>query len=178
LIVATNQNLENEVAEGRFRCDLYYRLNVVEICLPPLRELRQLIRPLATSFLKIFATQQDRPSLSFSEAAMSALESYRWPGNVRELRNVVERAAAMGIDEVIQLPDLPDPVRDSFDTDPPHQECSTDSPNILEWARKRAEYDELLSVLERCGNNRVRAARELGISRTALYKRLRRFGIM
>jgi len=95
LIVASNRPLEEEVAAGRFRADLYYRLNVVEFSVPPLRERPQMIRALAEKFLGDFCRRDGRPPCEFSDAALAALETYDWPGNVRDLRNVVERSVAL-----------------------------------------------------------------------------------
>ena len=107
MILATNEDLSKAVAEGRFRQDLYYRVNVINIELPPLRERLSDIPLLAKHFLEEVCQESGRKVTGFSEDALTALQRYRWPGNVRELQNVVERAVLLGKGDVIQVEDLP-----------------------------------------------------------------------
>jgi DNA-binding NtrC family response regulator len=176
LIVATNRPLEDEISRGRFRSDLYYRLNVVSFHLPPLRERRAEIEPLAQHFVAVFSQQHRLPRPTITSAARHALEAYHWPGNIRQLRNVVERAVILSAGEPIDLDVLPDAlaplaaseIRSRDNGDPT-------SGNKLASARQAAERRQLIDALRRNGNNRSRTALDLGISRVALYKRLRKF---
>jgi transcriptional regulator with GAF, ATPase, and Fis domain len=209
LIVATNRNLTNEVAAGRFRTDLYYRLKVIEFELPPLRRRRQIIPVIAEAQLRECAARNQRTPPRLTPAALQALTLYDWPGNIRELRNVIECALAFA-DEEIQLENLPEAVRNG--AAPAHSPALTvlskmesaaqperpptrdelpaevhdDSgdfafgPQLSSLAQARAlgEIGRIRRVLETSGNNRSLAARVLGISRAALYKRLRKFGLL
>jgi NtrC-family two-component system response regulator AlgB len=113
IIAATNAELEKRVAEGRFREDLYYRLNVISISIPPLRQRREDILPLAREFLHFFSLANHKTAIGFTQAAEAVLENYAWPGNVRELRNAIERAVILGNDEYIDKKDLPESVSPS-----------------------------------------------------------------
>jgi NtrC-family two-component system response regulator AlgB len=113
IIAATNAELEKRVADGRFREDLYYRLNVISISIPPLRDRREDILPLAREFLHFFSLTNHKTAIGFTQAAEAMLENYAWPGNVRELRNAVERAVILGNDEYIDKKDLPESVSPS-----------------------------------------------------------------
>src|SRR5262249_42946907 len=114
LIAASNVSLEHEVIARRFRADLYYRLNVIEFYLPPLRERRSAVLSLAKRFLAEFA-RRNRPDIEgITTEAMNALECYDWPGNIRELRNVVERAIALCSGSILSLKDLPEAIRSKF----------------------------------------------------------------
>jgi DNA-binding NtrC family response regulator len=176
LIVASNKPLEEEVAAGRFRADLYYRLNVVAFNLPPLRERAGGIPVLAQSFLAEFGRVAGRPELSVAPEAMRALVAYPWPGNIRELRNVIERAVALSVGPTITLADLPETFSD------PGLVCSvklaTPPASSLAQSKNHAERERIEEALERNGNNRLRAAAELGISRMTLYNKLRKLGVM
>ena len=116
VISATNANIEDEVKRGAFREDLYYRLNVIPILLPPLRERREDIAVLDRHFLLKSCKEMNRPLMSVSAAAMQALEAYDWPGNVREMENVIERALVLGTGSVINVEDLPESLRDLSST--------------------------------------------------------------
>jgi transcriptional regulator with PAS, ATPase and Fis domain len=159
VIAATNRNLDDAVAEGAFRADLYYRLNVFEIRLPPLRERRDDILPLAATFLREFAGTTE-----LTTEASEALCRHEWPGNVRELRNVLERAAIMCDGSCIQTEHLSLRVR----TTAARSSSTSDLETLEKDAVERAMRD--------AGGNKVRAARQLGISRMQLYGRLRKFG--
>jgi DNA-binding NtrC family response regulator len=183
IIVATSRNLEHEVAAGRFRSDLYYRLNVVGFHLPPLRERRHVIHALVEKYLGDFAARNDRPVQAIARAALQALEEYDWPGNIRELRNVIERAVALCPGAQIGLEDLPDALR----RDRPHNGVAlTPSParlgpteaGTLVRTKEAAEAQRIVAALQKHNNNRQRAAAELGISRMTLYKKLHRYGLM
>jgi two-component system response regulator HydG len=202
LIAATNVSLEDEMAAGRFRPDLYYRLNVVGFFLPPLCERRAAIIVLAKRFLEEF-TSRNRPDVhGFSPAVLHALSAYDWPGNVRELRNVVERAVALCEGPEVTLEDLPEAVRGGQSVCPPEEEEAVEdscqeppsfsrresnleeasgadsTPCTLHETRREVEVRRILEALDRHDNNRLRAARELGISRVGLYKKLHQYGLM
>jgi DNA-binding NtrC family response regulator len=172
VIALTNRSLKQQVAEGKFRQDLYYRLNVIEFTVPPLRERPEDIRPLAQSCVQRFAFESGR-NLQFSQEALARLVEHSWPGNVRELRNVVERAVALSSSDIIgpenfNLPASGGETRVPADMPPQ---------SSLSEVRHTAERHELLRVLRANGNNRTRAASQLGISRSAFYKRLDKLGI-
>jgi DNA-binding NtrC family response regulator len=185
LIAASNVSLEHEVAAGRFRADLYYRLNVVGFYLPPLRERAEVVPALVEKFLAEFATRNRPDVRGISDEALQALENYRWPGNIRELRNVVERVVALSAGPEVQLHDLPEAVR--LHTGDPavlamHSEpmalISEMSAGSLNEAKEEAEIRRIQQALKKHNNNRLRAAAELGISRMGLYKKLHRYGLI
>jgi transcriptional regulator with PAS, ATPase and Fis domain len=159
VIAATNRNLDDAVAHGTFRADLYYRLNVFEIQIPPLRERREDILPLAAEFLREFAG----PTAELTSAAKEALRRHEWWGNVRELRNVLERALIMSDGPMIDVEDLCLRSRKGVPLS-----SVTDLQTLERQAIERAMRDS--------DGNKVRAARQLGISRMQLYTRLRKFG--
>jgi DNA-binding NtrC family response regulator len=168
LLAATNRILEEEVKKGRFREDLFYRLNVVELCLPPLRERREDILPLASQFINEFTRGRAR----FSASVTECLERYHWPGNVRELRNAMERAALLSRGELILPEHLPNRVR-ALPT--ASQAPENTDPQRLEEIERQA----ILQTLQANANNRTETAKALGISRrTLIYKlqRLRELG--
>jgi len=166
IIAATNQDLERAVREGRFREDLYYRLNVIPIVLPPLRERRTDIPLLAEHFIKKYAGGRTR---SLSERALEALVSYYWPGNVRELEAALERALLLGERDEIQPEDLPAGVRAGL--------SALRGPQALEIPESGIDLEALerslvLQAVEKAGGNVSRAARLLGLSRRTLQYRL------
>jgi len=160
VIAATNRNLDDAVAQGEFRADLYYRLNVFEIHIPPLRERRDDILPLAAGFLREFGGAE----MELTPAAMDALRRHDWPGNVRELRNVVERAGILCDGLFIDAEHLS--LRARKDAPP---SSITDLGTLEKHAIEQALRDN--------GGNKARAAKQLGISRMQLYGRLRKFGL-
>jgi len=183
LIVASNRALEQEVIAGRFRSDLYYRLNVVAFFLPPLRERRSVIPAMAHKFVAEFATRGGRPVRGMSAAALKALEEHHWPGNIRELRNVVERAVALCPGSEIQPADLPEGLSARAHLEPAPAPAAATVPMpataaTLGEAKEGAEANCILDALRRHRNNRLRAAQELGISRMTLYKKLHKYGLM
>jgi DNA-binding NtrC family response regulator len=164
ILAASNRKLEDEVKSGRFREDLFYRLNVVELNVPPLRERREDILPLASRFIEEFAKGRAR----FSETVSACLENYSWPGNVRELRNAMERAVLLSRSELI-LPDhLPMRVRDATEQ-PPSIE-----PNDAERLEE-IERQAIMQALRHHKSNRTETAKALGISRRALIYKLQRW---
>ncbi|HHM23826.1 MAG TPA: sigma-54-dependent Fis family transcriptional regulator [Bacteroidetes bacterium] len=166
VIAATNKNLEEEVRAGRFREDLFYRLNVIRLRLPPLRERQGDIPLLAQHFLEKYARRMGKPLKGFRPEAMRLLESHSWPGNVRELENTVERAVILAGDEWIGPDDLqlPETVE--------AQKAADSAPKTL----REAEREFVLKTLKRLDGNISRAAKELGVSRRWLHYRLKEWG--
>ncbi len=170
LIVASNRDLAAEVKAGRFREDLYFRLNVIPIHLPPLRERMDDIPHLARHFLAVFARQCGKPVRGFTERAMRLMERHSWPGNVRELENAIERAVVLAQGDVIDGPDLPPELRGGHTLDGAFQVNTV----------KLSEVEELVirRVLSRTGWNIKRSAQLLGITRATLYSKIRKFGLV
>jgi DNA-binding NtrC family response regulator len=184
LITASNRSLEREVAAGRFRSDLYYRLNVVGFHLPPLRERPgSLIEALARHFVAEFAARNREEVEAIAPAAVQALRKHPWPGNVRELRNVIERAVALCPGRVVQLDDLPEAIRRTSAGSPPCPDgraaaSPSSTGSSLARRKEEAEAAHIVEALNRHMNNRLRAAAELGVSRMTLYKKMHRYGLM
>ena len=184
LIVASNRPLQQQVDEGKFRSDLFYRLNVMAFKLPPLRERREEVLPLADGFVGEFANMHGFDKADISTMAGVALRSYDWPGNVRELRNVIERSVILSAGETIELTHLSAQVADCIHTKVSSEPLARATAekvvgkNKLATARLVAERRQLLDALERNDNNRSKTAIDLGISRVALYKRLRKLHIL
>jgi two-component system response regulator HydG len=172
IIAATNKNLEEEIRAGRFREDLYYRINVVTLVVPPMRERREDIPLLADFFLKQYAEKNNRPIKGFTPRAVDLLMRYDWPGNVRELENVVERAVIMARGDMITPLEFPDVLQDL-------DEEAKASPLALTAGRSLKEVEKvmILRTLEETGGNRTHAARSLGISRRTLQLKLKEYGI-
>jgi DNA-binding NtrC family response regulator len=182
LIAATNRPLVEEVAAGRFRSDLFFRLNVVGFELPPLRHRIEGILPIAEQFAAEFSARNGRSPLTISAAAVQALLGYEWPGNIRELRNVIERAVVLCSGAEISPCDLPEPlIRGLAGRAGVEQaESAPGRPSEATLARVKGEAELacITEALEKHGNNRLRAASELGISRMTLYKKLYKYGLM
>lgn len=167
LVSSTNRDLLREIKQGRFRQDLYYRLNVVEVKVPPLRERAEDIPLLVSHFLKEFCAREGKV-LSIDNDAMRMMQNYTWPGNIRQLRNVVERAVVLARGQEICTSALPEELSDRTEPE--------DAAKPFKSMREM-EYAAVKQVLERCSGNKSEAARILGISRKALYKRLNDFGL-
>ncbi|MGH7135038.1 MAG: sigma-54 interaction domain-containing protein, partial [Pirellulales bacterium] len=172
VILATNEKLEELVEQGRFRQDLYYRVNVINIELPSLRDRVSDIPTFAQHFLEHVCRQSGKQVRGFSEDAMSAMERYRWPGNVRELQNVVERAVLLGKSELIGVTDLPPALMAArgINVEPVGS-------RTLKQALSNPERQIILEVLESNNWNRNATADALGINRTTLYKKMKRLGL-
>jgi two-component system, NtrC family, response regulator HydG len=184
VVASSNADLEREVAAGRFRPDLYFRLNVVGFFLPPLRGRRPCVRPLGRQFLAEFAARNRPDVRGITEEALWALQEYPWPGNVRELRNVIERAVALCPGPLVEAADLPESIRQpdaTADLTPlPRQADNPLAPAsalTLAQSREIAEVLRIKAALAKHNNNRLRAAGELGISRMGLYKKLHKYGL-
>ncbi len=171
IIAATNQDLETEVEKGTFREDLYYRLSIFPIRVPPLRERRDDIPLLALYFLEKHRKKMNKQVQGFSQAAIERLSSYNFPGNVRELENLIERALALaGSDTVISLDLLPEKVQGNARTREPVAARRGSLKEAIEGIERRM----LTEALERCAGNKTQAAQELGLSRMGLQKMLKR----
>ena len=173
VVLATNEDLSRAVAEGRFRQDLYYRINVINIELPPLRSRVSDISTLAHSFLEQVREDTRRQVTGFDDEAMLTLERYNWPGNVRELQNVVERAVLLGKGPIITVADLPAEVRGTGSV----IMSSAAGMKTLKEALEGPERQIIRDVLESNGWNRNATADQLGINRTTLYKKMKRLGL-
>lgn len=179
IISATNCNLAEAVAAGRFRPDLYYRLRVLPLHLPELCTRTGDVSLLVEYFLQMKSAKNGRAPRKFTPEAMSALCEYPWPGNVRELENTIEYALAIGLEDELDVMDLPPEILDA------HRQTSADSFRQVLQAYMNdtvplAEVEKryILSVLQQFGGNQVRAAAALGIDRSKLYRRLKQYGVM
>ena len=166
IMAATNKNLLEEIKKGRFREDLYYRLNVVEIHIPPLRERIEDIPEIVNFFLDEFKEKYNKPELSLSSSSMSILTTYAWPGNVRELRNVIERATVLSRTNVIEPDDFPDKIRKPSKL--------TGEGIVEDRIYTMAEMERMYAqkVLEYAGGNKLKAARLLDIDPKTLRTKL------
>ncbi|MEW6237439.1 MAG: sigma-54 dependent transcriptional regulator [Candidatus Omnitrophota bacterium] len=173
IIAATNHNLEKAVEEGRFRRDLYYRLNVISIAVPPLRERVEDIPALIEHFLEQFRSEFSKPNLDIDGEAIAALMRYSWPGNVRELRNCLERAVLLGGDEPISLASLSSEIERHSQSDLSCSLESGESASPLIEQEKRL----ILEALEQAEWNQSQAARILRISRDTLRYRMKKYAI-
>jgi two-component system nitrogen regulation response regulator NtrX len=176
VLAATNKDLTDEIREGRFREDLYFRLAVIPLSVPALRERRQDIPLLIEHFLDHFATELGRRPKSASPQAMDCLVHYQWPGNVRELRNLAERLMIMTRGDTIELSDLPAPIRTESSSDNLDQLLTQDFGSLKE-ARDHFESRYIEQQLQRSNGNVSRAARELGLERSNLYRKIKAYGI-
>lgn len=177
LVVASSRPLEQEVAAGRFRVDLYYRLNVVAFSIPPLRERKDVIPHLVRGFLEESSVRAGRPVIGIAPEPLRALQEHTWPGNIRELRNVIERAVALCSSHVIHLEDLPELFHQIQPDTKSARRPEPVSPSLIR-SKDEAERYCITDALKRNGNNRLRAASELGISRMTLYNKLHKYGLM
>jgi len=169
VVAATNQNLENAVKEGKFREDLFYRLNVITISIPPLRDRKDDILPLATHFMNKHSNENKKNVNSISPEAKSILQSYHWPGNVRELENTVSRAVIFETGENLSAESLPERMTAPTNTTPMSGE------DLMTLEEVSRSY--IRKVLEMTGGNRAKASEILGINRTSLWRMIQRLGI-
>ena len=168
VVAATHRDLESLVEEGRFRQDLYYRLNVISVRVPPLRESPEDLLPLTAHFLEKHGRSLGRGSCTMSVEAVATLRSHSWPGNVRELENAIERALVMGRDDVIWPEDLPEGLRQRPDRPADSAETKTLSD---------VEREHILRTLDAVHGNKAAAARLLGLDRKTLYRKLDLYGV-
>ncbi|MHC1789422.1 sigma-54-dependent transcriptional regulator [Solidesulfovibrio sp.] len=174
ILAATNRELKKEVEAGRFREDLYYRLNVVSLTVPPLRERVQDIPLLAQHFLARFAEKNRKRIKGFTPAAMDHLLRCPWPGNVRELENAVERAVILSVGEYVSERELP--LGELREPDRPREAPASDLAGLTGRPLDDVEREVILATLRDTGGNKSEAARVLGITRATLHKKLKKYG--
>jgi two-component system response regulator HydG len=174
IIAATNRRLDDEVAAGRFRQDLYYRLNVVEIGLVPLRERREDIPYLTATFVKEFASRFGKTLVGLSSGAERMLHDAPWPGNIRELRNVIERACMLNEGRILGERELLAALGGTRTAAAP---AAADEALPRSAPSPGLDRRQIEQALQKVGGNRAAAARSLGVSRRALYRRLDAFGL-
>jgi DNA-binding NtrC family response regulator len=175
LVAATNRELRAAIAERRFREDLYYRLNVVGLTIPPLRQRREDIPSLCIHFLMRACQATKRPAVTLSEAALQALAAYDWPGNVRELANLMERLVVLGDRPTVELGDLPGEVRGERAA--PALPASPTSTEPLAQQLLRFERDTVAAALRASDGNQSRAAALLGLRQPNLCRLMKRLGL-
>ena len=171
IIAATNRNLGDMISAGDFRKDLFYRLHVIPLDIPPLRERKNDILPVARYLLRQMAQDANLPAVKMNKEVEKALKSYGWPGNVRELANVLERALSAIDGDTIHLQDLP------FHLQRSHKNVSSGNQSSLKEVQARTEKEAIRYALKESNYNKARAARELGIHRTLLYKKMKKYNI-
>lgn len=173
VIAATHQNLEQKIKDGDFREDLFYRLNVISIHIPPLRERKEDVMPLIEHFIKKYAEENDRPKIEISKEAVDYLMKYNYPGNVRELENIIERAVVLARQNIITVNDLPSNVKGfKTETDPILEENKTLTEQI-EALEKKLIYDALMKA----NGNQSLAGRMLGLTERNLRYKMQKYGI-
>jgi DNA-binding NtrC family response regulator len=167
-VAATNKDLAAEIQAGRFREDLFYRLSVVPVHLPPLRQRREDIPLLVTHFVTKLGSEHGRPPRAFTKDAIDRLTKYSWPGNIRELRNLIERILIMTDGETVGATEVEDALPPESDDEPPSE---------IKAARDKAERDTILSTLKQCQWNVTEASRRLGMDRGYLHRKIKRYGL-
>jgi len=186
LVAATNRNLLKLVADGTFREDLYYRLNVIDIRMPALKEHREDIALLAARFLKEFSAKNGNTVSGIEPAALKRLEDYSWPGNVRQLRNIIERMVVLASGPKLTLDDLPveiaeNELKSKVEVEkrnvPVLSSTSTRNFDSSTATLADSEREQIISALERCHGNKSKAADELGISRRTIHRKLKEWGL-
>jgi transcriptional regulator with GAF, ATPase, and Fis domain len=187
IIAATHQNLEQLIADGRFRDDLYYRLNVISIAVPALRERREDVPELVMHFLRVFGQRSGKPVTQIDDDALVQLKAYPWPGNIRQLENVLERAVVLAEGPTVGLRDLPPEVQQHAGdlgllakADWPGDEAAVFDPAGIDLERadrERRERERMLRALAGANGNKAEAARALGLARSTLLSRMRKLGI-
>ena len=169
LISATNRDLLEQLKEGKFREDLFYRLDVVNIELPPLRERIEDIPVLVEKFIAEFAKDNDKEIKGISDVALGIIEKYSWPGNIRELRNCIERMVVLCAGDMLDLEDISENIKENK-----AQELSNEKSLDLD----QNEAILITKALAECGGNRTKAAQKLGISRRTLHRRLHEYNLL
>ncbi|MEE9936094.1 MAG: sigma-54 dependent transcriptional regulator, partial [Deltaproteobacteria bacterium] len=175
VIAASNKDLKKEIREGRFREDLFYRLNVVALTVPPLRERAEDIPLMAQQFMKTFAERNARTLSGFTPRALIKLGQYAWPGNVRELMNAVERAVVLARGAVIDADDLVFPMADAALSADGVLSAGGVSAGAVSLPLEEVEKRSILEALAAAGGNKSEAARRLGITRKTLRKKLEKY---
>jgi two-component system nitrogen regulation response regulator NtrX len=177
VIAATNKDLEEEIKEGHFREDLYFRLNVLPFTVPPLRERKEDIPLLTKHFLQYFCSKESREIKSIEKAALETLISYNWPGNVRELKNLIERLVIMTPEPIIRLEDLPHAITRGLQLKAPDQGGLGPMPDSYREAKEIFEKHFLLDKLKKNNWNISRTAEEIGLERSNLHRKIKSYGI-
>jgi two-component system nitrogen regulation response regulator NtrX len=178
VIAATNKNLEKEIAEGNFREDLYYRLNVIPFHVPPLRDRKADIPHLANHFLEYFCSQESRETKVLNEESIHAIKSYSWPGNVRELKNLIERLAIMTPGKTITRDQLPQSICDNRTVKSRAQGPASMSAGTFRTAKEGFEKEFLIQKLEENDWNISRTAESIEIERSNLHRKIKAYGII
>jgi two-component system response regulator HydG len=178
VIAATNKNLKDQINEGAFREDLYYRLNVVELEVPPLSDRKEDIPLLTKHFLEMFAAKNRKEIKGFTPKAMDNLIRYNWPGNVRELMNAVERAVVLTRSSYLDEADFP--FMTDFLIENRQEDSIRSDARILQGEAPLEEIEKkaILNTLQAANGNKSEAARRLGITRKTLHKKLKAYGVM
>lgn len=171
IVVATNQKLVDLVAEGKFREDLYYRINVIAIRMPPLRERKEDLPLLVEHFVNKYSKSNNKKISEVSDGVIDVFRAYQWPGNIRELENAIEGAIIMAKTEVVNENDIPNLSKFSSST-----QKAVDQ-KVLKKVVEQPEKDHIVSILRECGWNRNKAAAALGINRTTLYNKMKKYDI-
>jgi transcriptional regulator with PAS, ATPase and Fis domain len=170
IIAATHRDLAEQIKKGEFREDLYYRLNVVPITIPPLRDRKEDIENLINYFLSTAASISERPQKRFSQEALAQLIHYAWPGNIRELQNIIERCVVITPSDLIQVDNLPTFIVHATSEKAPNGKLV----EVADWA----ERDIIIQTLKECEGNRTSAAKVLGISRRSLHRKINKYNII
>jgi transcriptional regulator with PAS, ATPase and Fis domain len=188
IIAATNKNLLDLVDQGRFRADLYYRLNVIKITIPPLRERRGDIKHLFNYFLTEMSTRMDRRISDIEPAVIECLENYHWPGNIRELQNVVERVLLVSQGSILTVDCLSREIVSSSTGSRENQDWSGEQGTVsperpLDRKERKMlaheqEKKQIIQTLDECAGNVTMASARMGISRNAMYKKMKRYNIV
>jgi transcriptional regulator with PAS, ATPase and Fis domain len=173
IVAATNKDLSQAVAEQRFRADLFYRIHVITLHLPPLRQRREDIPLLAAHFLRKYAQQNTKPITAIAQQALQRLQTYPWPGNVRELENVIERAVVLAQGPMIGTEDLPPELQDQEPVSVPEHHVVLSADATL----AQIEREAIVQTLQRHAGNRQVAARVLDISLATLYRKLKEYNL-
>ncbi|MBL7068989.1 MAG: sigma-54-dependent Fis family transcriptional regulator [Candidatus Omnitrophica bacterium] len=173
IVAATNQDLEKLVSEKKFREDLYYRLNVISIVLPPLRERKEDLPSLLEHFVNLYSKENHKKLKGMDGGVIEVLKNYHWPGNIRELENIIERAVILDTDGVINKDDLPEILISKTMAN-----VSASALNLLKDILREPEKGHILRILKEVGWNKKKAAKKLGINRTTLYNKLRKYNLI
>ena len=172
LVAATNRDLKKLVSEGKFRDDLFYRLSVVAVELPPLRERREDIPLLITTFIRTCSEENGKPVREITQEAVNVLMAYDWPGNVRELRNAIEQMVVLSRSERLTLRDVPMAIRAGSDL----RKIAVVRPGTT-MTLEEAERQLIVHALKETGGNRTNAAGKIGMSRRTLHRKLKKYGL-
>ena len=179
VIVTTNQDLEKAIAEKKFREDLYYRLNVISMYIPPLRERKEDLDSLIAHFVNLYSKENNKKINGIAEDVCEILANYSWPGNIRELENIIERAVILDTNSFIDTCDLPEIIINGSGVPAPHSKSNAAKEAVsLKNALQEPERVYILKVLSEVDGNKKKAAEKLGVNRTTLYNKLRKYNLL